>query len=144
MTNKKRNTKVKAVRDERYRMSDIKTSVRSELQGSEFIGLLGGNSCDDNLHLNCGHKDITSRFIDVKPVRPTLTYNEKETANRFANKELGRLILRLRDWSVLNSKARKGYTMLHPLYLQIATITPIFNASTYGMEVPVHKYRHRR
>lgn len=144
MTNKKRNTRVKAVRDERYRMSDIKTSVRSELQGSEFVGLLGGNSCDDNLHLNCGHKDVTSRFISVKPVRPTLTYNEKETADRFANKELYRMILRLRDWSVLNSKARKGYTMLHPLYLEIVKITPKFYTTSFGKEVPVHQYRHKR
>lgn len=144
MTNKKRNTRVKAVRDERYRMSDIKTSVRSELQGSEFVGLLGGSGCNDNLHLNCGHKDITEKFITVKPVRPTLTYNEKETADRFANKELGRMILRLRDWSVLNSRARKGYTMLHPLYLEIAKLTPILNAKKFGIEVPVHKYRHKR
>tara|TARA_A200000159_G_scaffold121961_1_gene116295 strand:+ start:7275 stop:7694 length:420 start_codon:yes stop_codon:yes gene_type:complete len=139
MTNKKRNTRVKAVRDERYRISDIKTSVRSELQGSEFVGILGGEGCNDNLHLNCGHRDITNKFITVKPVQPTLTYTEKETANKFANKELSRMILRLRDWSVLNSKARQSYTMLHPLYLKIAEMTPIAWGNT-----EIHKYRHRR
>jgi hypothetical protein len=142
MTNKKRNTRIKAVRDERYRMSDIKTSVRSELQGSEFVGLLGGASCNDNLHLNCGHRDVTKRFITVRPVRPTLTYTEKETANKFANKELSRMILRLRDWSVINSRART-YTMLHPLYLEIANLTPGYYKAV-GREVPVHKYRHKR
>ena len=135
----KRNTKVKETRDERYRMSDIKTSVRSELQGSEFVGLLGGESCNDIFHLACGHKDITGRFITVKPIQPQLTYNEHQTAQRYANSELNRMILRLRDWSVMYSKARKGYTILHPIYLEIAKITPMAWGST-----EIHKYRHKR
>jgi len=135
----KRNTKIKETRDERYRMSDIKTSVRSELQGSEFVGLLGGESCNDIFHLDCGHKDITGRFITVKPIRPQLTFNEQETAERYANSELNRMILRLRDWSVMYSKARKGYTILHPIYLEIAKITPIAWGNTQ-----IHKYRHKR
>ena len=80
--NKKRNTRVKAVRDDRYTMLDIRTSVRAELQGSEFIGLLGGDSdCGVN-HYNCDHRDVTHLFTKVSPISCQLAY-KKEKASRF-------------------------------------------------------------
>ena len=92
--NKKRNTRVKAVRDERYSMLDIRTSVRAELQGSEFIGLLGGDSdCGVN-HYNCDHRDVTHLFTKVSPIKPQLAYSEKEKASRVFNSAMMRTILK--------------------------------------------------
>lgn len=138
MTNKRRNTRVKAVRDERYSMADIKLSVRSELQGSEFIGLLGGDSdCGVN-HYDCNHRDITHLFTKVSPIEPQLAYSETEKASRVFQSAMYRTILKLRDWSVMSSKARQGYTILHPKYLTIAEMTILYP------EKEVHKYQHRR
>ena len=136
--NKRRNTKVKAVRDERYAMLDIRTSVRSELQGSEFIGLLGGDSdCGVN-HYNCDHRDVTHLFTKVSPIKPQLAYSEKEKASRVFNSAMYRTILKLRDWSVMSSKTRQGYTILHPKYLAIAELTILYP------EKKIHKvYRNR-
>lgn len=138
MTNKKRNTRIKAVRDERYTMADIKLSVRSELQGSEFIGLLGGDSdCGVN-HYNCDHRDITHLFTKRSPIEPQLAYSETEKASRVFQSAMYRTILKLRDWSVMSSKARQGYTILHPKYLAIAEMTRLYP------EKEEHKYIHNR
>jgi len=136
--NKKRNTRVKAVRDDRYSMADIKLSVRSELQGSEFLGLLGGNSdCKVN-HYNCDHRDVTHLFTKVSPIKPQLAYSETEKASRVFNSAMYRTILKLRDWSVLSSRTRQGYTILHPKYLVIAELTRLFP------EKEIHEYQHKR
>lgn len=136
--NKKRNTRVKAVRDDRYTMLDIRTSVRAELQGSEFIGLLGGDSdCGVN-HYNCDHRDVTHLFTKVSPIEPQLAYSEKEKASRVFNSAMYRTILKLRDWSVLSSRTRQGYTILHPRYLTIAGLTRLYP------EKEIHKYQHKR
>jgi|TARA_R100000479_G_C6390124_1_gene204721 hypothetical protein len=136
--NKRRNTRVKAVRDERYAMLDIRTSVRSELQGSEFIGLLGGDSdCGVN-HYNCEHRDVTHLFTKVSPIKPQLAYSEKEKASRVFNSAMMRTILKLRDWSVLSSRARQGYTILHPRYLTVVSMVSVPPSKE------VHEYRHKR
>lgn len=136
--NKRRNTRVKAVRDERYTMQDIRTSVRSELQGSEFIGLLGGDSdCGVN-HYNCEHRDVTHLFTKVSPIKPQLAYSETEKASRVFNSAMTRTILKLRDWSVLASRTRQGYTILHPKYLMIAGLTRLYP------EKEIHEYQHKR
>lgn len=138
MTNKKRNTRVKAVRDDRYSMADIKLSVRSELQGSEFIGLLGGDSdCGVN-HYDCDHRDITHLFTKRSPIQPQLAYSEREKASRVFQSAMYRTILKLRDWSVMSSRTRQGYTILHPRYLTIAEMTRLYP------EKEVHKYQHKR
>ena len=136
--NKKRNTRVKAVRDERYTMLDIRTSVRAELQGSEFIGLLGGDSdCGVN-HYNCDHRDVTHLFTKRSPIEPQLAYSETEKASRVFHSAMYRTILKLRDWSVLASRTRQGYTILHPRYLTIAGLTRLYP------EKEIHKYQQKR
>lgn len=136
--NKKRNTRVKAVRDERYTMLDIRTSVRSELQGSEFIGLLGGDSdCGVN-HYNCDHKDVTHLFTKVSPIKPQLAYSETEKASRVFNSAMMRTILKLRDWSVMSSRTRQGYTILHPKYLTVVSMVSVFPSTE------IHEYQHKR
>ena len=136
--NKRRNTKVKAVRDERYSMLDIRTSVRAELQGSEFIGLLGGDSdCGVN-HYNCDHRDVTHLFTKVSPIKPQLAYSETEKASRVFNSAMMRTILKLRDWSVMSPRTRQGYTILHPKYLTVVSMVYVRPSTE------IHEYQHKR
>ena len=134
----KRNT-VKPNRDKRYEILDINQGARSEMQGFDLLFVLGGSSSDCGVnHYNCEHRNVTHLFTKVSPIKPQLAYSEKDKASRVFNSAMYRTILKLRDWSVMSSKTRQGYTILHPKYLAIAELTILYP------EKGIHKvYRNR-
>tara|TARA_Y100001937_G_C6963920_1_gene260149 strand:+ start:128 stop:580 length:453 start_codon:yes stop_codon:yes gene_type:complete len=122
--NVRRNT-VKPNRDKRYEVLDINQGARSEMQGFDLLFVLGGSSleCDSN-HTNCNHQDVTElygKFGNKTRLLEVLSTTEERTAERLAEKELYRMILKFRDWAVLHSQGGHdcNFMRLHPMYLQI-------------------------
>ena len=122
--NSKRNT-VKPNRDKRYEILDINQGARSEMKGFDLLFVLGGSSLDcDSNHTNCNHKDVTElygKFGNKTDLLEVLSTTEERTADKLADKELYRLILKFRDWAVMHSQGGHGcsFMRLHPMYLQI-------------------------
>jgi len=140
-------TSVKPNRDKRYEILDINHSARSEMRGFDLLFVLGGKSLDcTHNHSNCNHTDVTEafgKFGNQTELIEVHSITELRTSEKLAEKELHRLILKFRDWSVMYSQGGHdcSFMRLHPLYLQIVSVN---GGVTNPLLQENHKvYRHR-
>ena len=116
---------MKTKRDKRYEILDINQSARSEMQGNELLAVMqGGESCPDKLHIDCGHTNVVQaygKFGNKTELLEVYSTHELKTSENLQDKELHRIILKFRDWSVMHSQGGHNctYMRLHPLYLEM-------------------------